>query len=45
MKYNNPLEIATITTKVLAHYIYQAISDLEKKITLNMTTLIISKTI
>ncbi|BBQ86814.1 hypothetical protein WP3W18E02_P30350 (plasmid) [Klebsiella sp. WP3-W18-ESBL-02] len=31
MKYNNPLEIATITTKVLAHYIYQAISDLEKE--------------
>ncbi|HGK3748796.1 TPA: hypothetical protein ACJ12I_004705 [Klebsiella pneumoniae] len=29
MKYNNPLEIATITTNVLAHYVYQAISDLD----------------
>ncbi|EAM2024789.1 hypothetical protein ACHIK3_004398 [Salmonella enterica subsp. enterica serovar Braenderup] len=31
MKYNNPLEVATITTNVLAHYIYQAISDLDKE--------------
>ncbi|ENV1959775.1 hypothetical protein ACFI18_004543 [Salmonella enterica] len=31
MKYNNPLEIATITTNVLAHYVYQAISDLDKE--------------
>ncbi|HHY1467605.1 TPA: hypothetical protein ACV1O4_004213 [Yersinia enterocolitica] len=31
MKYNNPLEVATITTNVLAHYVYQAISDLDKE--------------
>lgn len=31
MKLNNPLEVATITTNVLAHYIYQAISDLDKE--------------
>ncbi|EAO9317008.1 hypothetical protein XQ55_25470 [Salmonella enterica] len=31
MKYNNPLEIATITTNVLAHYVYHAISDLDKE--------------
>ncbi|EGL1721902.1 hypothetical protein IP321_005354 [Salmonella enterica] len=31
MKYNNPLEIATITTNVLAHYVYQAISELDKE--------------
>lgn len=31
MKLNNPLEVATITTNVLAHYVYQAISDLDKE--------------
>lgn len=31
MKLNNSLEIATITTNVLAHYVYQAISDLDKE--------------
>lgn len=31
MKLNNPLGIATITTNVLAHYIYQAISELDKE--------------
>ncbi len=31
MTYNNPLEIATITTNVLANYVYQAISDLDKE--------------
>ncbi|MCU6625091.1 hypothetical protein NLK91_25655 [Klebsiella pneumoniae] len=31
MKYNNPLEVAIITTNVLTNYIYQAISDLDKE--------------
>lgn len=31
MKLNNPLEVATITTNVLAHYVYQAVSDLDKE--------------
>ncbi len=31
MKYNNPLEVATITTNILANYVYQAISDLDKE--------------
>lgn len=31
MKLNNQLEVATITTNVLAHYVYQAISDLDKE--------------
>ncbi|EHA6289358.1 hypothetical protein JMB22_004466 [Salmonella enterica] len=31
MKLNNPLEIATITTNILANYVYQAISDLDKE--------------
>lgn len=31
MKLNNPLEVATITTNVLTHYVYQAISDLDKE--------------
>ena len=31
MKLNNPLEVATITTTVLAHYVYQSISDLDKE--------------
>ncbi|EIR7685871.1 hypothetical protein LXM15_004282 [Escherichia coli] len=31
MKLNNPLEVATITTNVLAHYVYHAISDLDKE--------------
>lgn len=31
MKLNNPLEVATITTNVLAHYVYQAISELDKE--------------
>ncbi|MFM4139388.1 hypothetical protein [Klebsiella variicola] len=31
MKYNNPLEVATITTNILAHYVYQAISDLDNE--------------
>ncbi|ENT8808766.1 hypothetical protein ACNHW8_004674 [Citrobacter freundii] len=31
MKLNNPLEVATITTNILAHYVYQAISDLDKE--------------
>ncbi|WKZ94988.1 hypothetical protein P0E69_23105 (plasmid) [Chimaeribacter arupi] len=31
MKLNNPLEVATITTNVLAHYVYQAISDLDNE--------------
>ncbi|ECM3707917.1 hypothetical protein QD96_22735 [Salmonella enterica subsp. enterica serovar Agona] len=29
MKYNNPLEIANITTDVLADYLYKAISELD----------------
>ncbi|ECR7453130.1 hypothetical protein F2L69_25170, partial [Salmonella enterica] len=28
---NNPLEVATITTNILANYVYQAISDLDKE--------------
>lgn len=31
MKLNNPLEVATITTNILAHYVYQAISDLDNE--------------
>ncbi|CAH5759198.1 hypothetical protein J9A90_25000 [Klebsiella pneumoniae] len=31
MKYNNPLEIANITTDVLADYLYKAISDLDSE--------------
>ncbi|HFZ4056314.1 TPA: hypothetical protein ACIKEY_005117, partial [Salmonella enterica] len=31
MKLNNPLEVATITTNILANYVYQAISDLDKE--------------
>lgn len=31
MKLNNPLEVAIITTKILANYVYQAISDLDKE--------------
>ncbi|MCP6552858.1 hypothetical protein NL511_24680 [Klebsiella pneumoniae] len=31
MKLNNTLEVATITTNILANYIYQAISDLDKE--------------
>ncbi|MDG0022097.1 hypothetical protein L3496_23495 [Klebsiella pneumoniae] len=31
MKINNPLEVATITTNILANYVYQAISDLDKE--------------
>ncbi|WP_188208473.1 hypothetical protein [Klebsiella pneumoniae] len=31
MKYNNPLEIANITTDVLADYLYKAISDLDRE--------------
>lgn len=31
MKLNNPLEVATITTNVLAHYVYQAISDIDNE--------------
>ncbi|ECR7244749.1 hypothetical protein F2L05_23670, partial [Salmonella enterica] len=30
-KLNNPLEVATITTNILANYVYQAISDLDKE--------------
>ncbi|HGE2386977.1 TPA: hypothetical protein ACGJQJ_005279 [Klebsiella oxytoca] len=31
MKLNNPLEVAAITTNILAHYVYQAISDLDNE--------------
>lgn len=31
MKLNNPLEVATITTNILANYVYQAISDIDKE--------------
>ncbi|MEY8959990.1 hypothetical protein AB9G88_23640 [Escherichia coli] len=31
MKLNNPLEVATITTNILANYVYQAISNLDKE--------------
>lgn len=31
MKLNHPLEVATITTNILANYVYQAISDLDKE--------------
>lgn len=31
MKLNNTLEVATITTNILANYVYQAISDLDKE--------------
>ena len=31
MKYNNPLEIANITTDVLSDYLYKAISDLDSE--------------
>ncbi|ECM0178978.1 hypothetical protein R370_23175 [Salmonella enterica subsp. enterica serovar Give] len=31
MKLNNPLEVAIITTNILANYVYQAISDLDKE--------------
>lgn len=31
MKLNNPLEVATITTNILANYVYQAMSDLDKE--------------
>ena len=31
MKLNNPLEVATITTNILANYVYQAISDLDNE--------------
>lgn len=31
MKLNNQLEVATITTNILANYVYQAISDLDKE--------------